>query len=108
MKPYSETAVIGEAIEIEIDPEFNHLVVACSFFTSENKETIAAPTAGTVTIEGKVNGNSGWSLLDGSSLDATDSSSYASTSIPLSAIRATPSDLDVAEVYQITVTSNSH
>lgn len=107
MKTYSDIKAVDQTISFETDPNFNHLVVTCTYFNADNS-AVAQPTAGSIAIEGKVNGNSGWSALDLSPLDATDPTSYASTSIPLSDIRAVPTSIDVAVNYQITITANAH
>lgn len=105
---YQIRGAVGDTESTAIDPHFNHLVVACKVFTDDTYTTIATPTVGSIAIEGKVNGNDGWSALDLSPIDVTDSASYASTSIPLSDIRAVPTGIDVATHYQITITGNDH
>ena len=108
VKTYSKSALVSQTISFDIDTYFNHLVVGCTYYTDETKSTVATNTAGTIVVEGQVNGNSGWSALDASPLDCADPASFSSTSIPLSRIRFVPSNIDVATHYQITVTANSH
>lgn len=58
MKTYSDIEKVDQTISFEVDPNFNHLVVACTYFNADNS-AVAQPTSGIVTIEGRVNGNSG-------------------------------------------------
>ena len=98
----------GSTVSAFTNPNYNHLVVGCTYYTDSTLETVAEPTTGVINIEGRVNGNSGWSTLNLSPLDCTDDSSYVSTSIPLSEIRAICSGLDAGVFFAVTVTANSH
>lgn len=106
MKTYSKILPVDQVMSFDLDPHFNHVTVACTYLS--DSLAVVEPTTGTLAVEGQVNGNSGFSALDLSPLDATDASSYASTSVPLSKIKITPSLINVATKYQVTVTANSH
>lgn len=91
-----------------IDPNYNHVSVGCSYFTDSTYDTLTTPTTGTISIQGRKNGNAGWSDLVDSPIDCTDTSDSANTSTPLEEIRAVPTGLDSGIHYQVTITGNSH
>lgn len=95
----------GDIVSVPTDPNFNQLFVAAAYFTDSTMETVATPTAGTLTVEGKVNGSNGWSELDSSPLDCTDDSDYVSAGAPLSEVRVTCAGLDAGLYFQVTVTA---
>tara|TARA_R110000782_G_scaffold270483_1_gene371892 strand:- start:72878 stop:73219 length:342 start_codon:yes stop_codon:yes gene_type:complete len=104
-------AIVASATnETIISAQYNHLVVAFDLFTDSTKSSTSTLTAGSIVVEGKVKGAGGWSALDLSPLDATDKTSYATTSIPLESIRITQSaDIaGTASFYVVTVTANDH
>ncbi len=98
----------SETLSKTVDPYYNHVVVGVSYYTDDTYTTIAVPIAGTIAIQGRVVGNSGWSDLVNSPIDCTDSSASANTSTPLEEIRAVPTSLDAGIYYQVTITGNSH
>jgi len=106
----SKTYTINGDSEVStvVDPNFNHITVGVSYFTDDTYTTIASPSAGTLAIQGRVNGNFGWSDLVGSPLDCTDNSASANTSTQLQEIRAVPTSLDAGVYFKVTITGNNH
>lgn len=90
------------------DPNYNQMVVGISYYTDDTYTTVATPTGGTITIEGRINGNTGWSEMSDSPIDCTDDSASVTTSVPIVEIRASATGLDAGVYYQVTVTANSH
>lgn len=91
-----------------VDPHFNHLVVGVTYYTDDTYTTTTTPLAGSISVEGRVNGNAGWSVLTDSPIDCTDTSASANTSIPLQEVRLVATALDAGVYYQATITANAH
>lgn len=107
-KTYTIEGAYNESGLVKVDPELNHLSVACTWYSDSNYQTPEAPSAGTLAIEGRVNGNAGYSTLNLSPLDVTDNTAYANTSVPLSHVKVTPSDVDSGYYYQVIITGNDN
>lgn len=88
-----------------IDPQFNQLFVTAKYFSDASLNTEVTPTAGTVAIQGRPYGAGGFSTLSMSPLDCTDPGDFGSSSVPLDALRFTPTSIAGATHYQITVTA---
>lgn len=98
----------GDDASTAVDPNFNHVVVGVSYFTDNTYTTIATPIAGTIAVEGRINGNSGWSPLTDSPMDCTNPADSVNTSIPLQEIRLVATGLDAGVFYQAVITGNAH
>lgn len=105
---YSLKGTQGTDPDTTVDPHYNHLVVGVTYYTDDTYTTIATPLAGSISIEGRVNGNSGWSVLTDSPIDCTDPAASANTSIPLQEVRLAATGLTAGVYYQATITANAH
>lgn len=107
MARFKNTAqgLVSETLTIDVDPNFPHVFVAARYFTDDTFLTPATPTAGSIAVTGRVEGNEGYSILDGSPIDCTDNSAITSAGAPLNSIQAAPMLIDVASYYEITVTA---
>jgi hypothetical protein len=90
-----------DALEFNVDPSEPNVTVGLKFFDALNQQQFGV--TGSVQISGLINGGTHFIEFNGSPLDLSDPSAFASAKSPLEKIRAVPTGISGAEYYQITV-----
>lgn len=83
--------------------QFNWTAVVTYY--SDQFVTEVTPTAGTVTVSGKIIGAGSDSDFTNGVVDSTDPGNYASASAPLESVTFTPAGITGATHYSVAITS---
>lgn len=105
-KIYSKGALVATPVTIIVDPRWYNWTVAVDYFDDAAMTSSVTPTAGTVTVEGRVPGAGGNSAFNASPIDSTSPADFASAGSPLDLVVATPAGITGNGVthYKVTIT----
>jgi hypothetical protein len=102
----SDVTAVGSGVIVEgIDMGRPHCFLGVQFFDSEDADTPAVPTTGTISIKIKTYNSNVWELFAEGNFSAANPAtiSWAANTI---AVWITPSSIDVATHYKAIVTCN--
>ncbi len=102
-KKFTVRGAVDEALPVDVDFTYSKWYVAATYY-SDTYATEVTPTAGTLTVSGKLPGAGAYSDFDDSTIDCTDPSEYCATEAPLESVLIAPGSIADAAYYKVVVT----
>lgn len=101
----SPVTAIADPVTLEYSDmlHFPHQFVTIAYFSDAAGTTPAEPATGTITAEYRYHGAQGFVVFSGSPVDASDNAAFVDCAGPAVEWRFTPTGVDVATHYRITV-----
>ena len=93
------------------DPDmknYPHVFVSFSYYDADtfDEADAAVPSAGTISVSGRVNGSQGYASFADPTVDCTDISDTSNVAQPMNSVKAVPTGITTATHYSMTVTGN--
>jgi len=102
-RTYTVMGVVGSAQTISVDKEFSNWTAAATYY-SDQYITEVTPSAGTLTVTGRIDGAGDDSDFTNGSIDSTSLGDYASAAGPIKTVTVTPAGIVGATHYKLKIT----
>tara|TARA_B110000977_G_scaffold35209_1_gene47119 strand:+ start:148 stop:477 length:330 start_codon:yes stop_codon:yes gene_type:complete len=106
-RKYKVRGAVTDVFSFEVDDNLYNWTAVASFYSDAAFTTPAEATAGTVIVSGKIPGAQGTVSFTHSPFPASNTSKYASLSVPLESISVSLANVTGATHVKITVTGTA-